>query len=76
MSCCKRVLAQRVRSRRVRVCSQVFVRTLRQPPENLQLRKLDNHVLDDAKKLADLKVENDEVIAVCYALAGEDCIRH
>lgn len=28
-------------------------------------------MLDDAKKLADLKVENDEVVAMCYATAGE-----
>jgi hypothetical protein len=40
-----------------------------QPPEQLQLRK-DEVVLEDAKKLADLHIENDDVVAMCYALAG------
>lgn len=41
-----------------------------QPPDQLQLWK-EEAVLDDAKKLADLKVENDDVLALCYATEGE-----
>jgi len=41
-----------------------------QPPDQLQLWK-EEFLLEDAKKLADLKVENDEVLAMCYATAGE-----
>mmetsp|Transcript_30945 Transcript_30945/g.63853 ORF Transcript_30945/g.63853 Transcript_30945/m.63853 type:complete len:95 (+) Transcript_30945:64-348(+) len=36
-----------------------------QPPEKQQLLK-DTTVLEDAKKLADLKVENDDVLAVTF----------
>ncbi|KXZ49506.1 hypothetical protein GPECTOR_21g732 [Gonium pectorale] len=36
-----------------------------QPPESQQLHK-GQTVLDDAKKLIDLKVENDDVLALCY----------
>lgn len=43
---------------------------LLQPPDQLQLWKAEV-VLEDAKKLADLKVENDDVVVMCYANAGE-----
>jgi hypothetical protein len=33
-------------------------------------------VLEDAKKLADLKVENDDVVVMCYANAGEQLLTH
>jgi hypothetical protein len=42
---------------------------LLQPPDQLQLWK-DQVVLEDAKKLADLKVENDDVVVMCYQNAG------
>lgn len=46
-----------------------------QPPDKVQLHKqLANGAyeqLDDAKKLADLKVENDGVVAMCYMQEGE-----
>ncbi|GBF89426.1 hypothetical protein Rsub_01998 [Raphidocelis subcapitata] len=38
---------------------------LNQDPSALQLQK-DGVVLEDARKLADLKVENDDVVAMCY----------
>eukprot|EP00877_Chromochloris_zofingiensis_P003149 jgi/Chrzof1/12835/Cz07g09030.t1 len=38
---------------------------IEQPPEKVQLVR-DDAVLDDAKKLVDLKVENDDVVAMCY----------
>jgi hypothetical protein len=41
-----------------------------QDPAALQLQK-DGAVLEDAKKLADLKVENDDVVAMCYKNEGE-----
>lgn len=40
-----------------------------QPPDQLQLWK-EEVVLEDAKKLADLKVENDDVLTLCHALPG------
>jgi hypothetical protein len=43
---------------------------LLQPPDQLQLWK-EEVVLEDAKKLADLKVENDDVVVMCYANSGE-----
>lgn len=36
-----------------------------QDPASLQLQK-DGVVLEDAKKLADLKVDNDDIVAMCY----------
>ncbi|GLC45563.1 hypothetical protein PLESTB_001206600 [Pleodorina starrii] len=36
-----------------------------QPPESQQLYK-GQTVLEDARKLLDLKVENDDVLALCY----------
>ncbi|KAG2483485.1 hypothetical protein HYH03_017667 [Edaphochlamys debaryana] len=36
-----------------------------QPPESQQLWK-GQAVLEDARKLMDLKVENDDVLALCY----------
>jgi len=44
----------------------------RQDPAALQLQK-DGVVLEDAKKLADLKVENDDVVAMCYRNEGACC---
>lgn len=41
-----------------------------QPPEELALLK-GNSMLDDAKKLNELKVENDDVLALCYATGGK-----
>mmetsp|Transcript_19766 Transcript_19766/g.58651 ORF Transcript_19766/g.58651 Transcript_19766/m.58651 type:complete len:95 (+) Transcript_19766:91-375(+) len=38
---------------------------VQQPPERQQLLK-ETTVLEDAKKLADLKVENDDVLAVTF----------
>ncbi|KAI8467016.1 MAG: hypothetical protein J3K34DRAFT_431946 [Monoraphidium minutum] len=38
---------------------------INQDPASLQLQK-DGVVLEDARKLADLKVENDDVVAMCY----------
>lgn len=38
---------------------------INQDPSALQLQK-DGVVLEDAKKLADLKVENDDVVAMCH----------
>jgi hypothetical protein len=32
-------------------------------------------VLEDAKKLADLKVENDDILALCFMQDGESCQR-
>lgn len=40
-----------------------------QPPDQLQLWK-EEVVLEDAKKLADLKVENDDIVVMCYQDAG------
>ena len=40
-----------------------------QAPENQQLFK-NQVLLEDAKKLADLKVENDDVIALCFMKEG------
>lgn len=40
-----------------------------QPADQLQLWK-EEVVLEDAKKLAELKVENDDVVALCYQTAG------
>lgn len=40
-------------------------RLLEQPPEKQQLLK-GSQVLEDAKKLADLKVENDGIIALTF----------
>lgn len=40
-----------------------------QPPERQQLHK-GNSVLDDAKKLAELKVENDDILALCFLQDG------
>lgn len=39
-----------------------------QPPEDLGLFK-GNTVLDDAKKLNELKIENDDILALCYRSA-------
>jgi len=36
-----------------------------QPPEKVQLVK-EEQALEDARKLSDLKVENDDVVAMCY----------
>ena len=41
-----------------------------QPPEKQQLFK-QNTLLEDAKKLADLKVENDDILAVTFMQDGE-----
>lgn len=41
-----------------------------QPPESQQLFK-NNTLLDDAKRLADLKIENDDVIALTLMQAGK-----
>ncbi len=41
-----------------------------QPPESQQLWK-GQTVLEDAKKLIDLKVENDDCLALCYLQPGE-----
>jgi hypothetical protein len=41
-----------------------------QPPDQLQLWK-EEALLEDAKKLAELKIENDDVVAMCYQTAGE-----
>lgn len=38
-----------------------------QPPENQQLWSKGGVQLEDAKKLADLKIENDDIIALCFA---------
>jgi hypothetical protein len=43
--------------------------TSSQPPDQLQLWK-EEVVLEDAKKLADLKVENDDIVVMCYQDAG------
>jgi hypothetical protein len=43
---------------------------LLQPPDKQQLSK-EGVILDDARKLCDLKVENDDVIAMCYQLDGK-----
>jgi len=43
---------------------------VQQPPERQQLLK-ETTVLEDAKKLADLKVENDDVLAVTFMQEGE-----
>jgi hypothetical protein len=51
------------------VCCLPLLRLAWQPPDQLQLYK-DQVVLEDAKKLADLKIENDDVVALCYAQAG------
>lgn len=40
-----------------------------QDPASLQLQK-DGVVLEDAKKLADLRIDNDDVIAMCYKTEG------
>ena len=40
-----------------------------QPPERQQLYK-NNTVLEDAKKLAELKVENDDILAVTFMQGG------
>ena len=45
--------------------------TCMQPPEKQQLFK-GNTLLEDAKKLAELKVENDDVLAVTYMQEGAD----
>ena len=43
-----------------------------QPPENQQLYK-NTMVLEDAKKLVELKVENDDVIALTFLQEGVWC---
>ena len=40
-----------------------------QPPERQQLHK-GGAVLEDGKKLSELRVENDDVLALCLALEG------
>jgi hypothetical protein len=40
-----------------------------QDPASLQLQK-EGVVLEDARQLADLKVENDDVVAMCYKNEG------
>ena len=40
-----------------------------QPPERQQLYK-NSTVLEDAKKLAELKVENDDILAVTFMQGG------
>jgi hypothetical protein len=40
-----------------------------QSPDQLQLWK-EEALLEDAKKLAELKIENDDVVAMCYQTAG------
>ncbi len=53
------------------LCSARRSRSLAaQPPESQQLYK-GQAVLEDAKKLIDLKVENDDVLALCYLQSGE-----
>lgn len=44
---------------------------LDQDPASIQLRKEDGAVLDDARRLSDLRVENDDVVAMCYRQEGE-----
>ncbi len=45
-----------------------------QQPESQQLLK-ENFVLEDAKKLNDLKVENDDVLALTFMQPGEPAWR-
>jgi len=40
-----------------------------QPPDQQQLRK-DGAALEDARKLAELRIENDDVLALCFKLEG------
>jgi hypothetical protein len=42
-----------------------------QPPEKVHLIK-GEQPLEDARKLSDLKVENDDVVAMCYLQPGVD----
>ena len=55
-------------------CCAVFFLTLMcafllQPPDKVQLVK-EEQALEDARKLSDLKVENDDVVAMCYVQGG------
>jgi transcription elongation factor B subunit 2 len=50
--------------------AQVPTKFSNQPPEKQQLFK-NNMLLEDAKKLADLKIENDDVLAVAFQQDGE-----
>lgn len=47
-----------------------------QPPDKVQLHKQSGNgsyeQLEDSKKLADLKVENDDIVAMCYMQEGRD----
>ncbi len=48
----------------------VVLRVFLQPPEKQQLYK-GTTVLEDAKKLVDLRVENDDILALTFQQEGE-----